>query len=156
MDYRIPGSLKTEHEGLYEELNRAARIGGKAGDAAMLAFKTFQSHIRKEEEIAFPPLDLLRPLSGEEVTTEFSGVLKLCDRLKEELPELISQHDEMRRALQTMNDEAMKQQKRECASLAKRLIRHLLMEEQIFYPAAMMAGEYVRLSIYGPPSTISR
>ncbi len=156
MDYRIPGSLKTEHEGLYEELNRAARIGGKVGDAAMLAFKTLQSHMRKEEEIAFPPLDLLEPLASKKVTTELTGVLKLSDELRKELPGLIYQHDEMRKALQKMNDEAMREEKHEYASLAKRLLQHMMMEEQIFYPAAIMVGEYVRLSLYGPPATISR
>jgi iron-sulfur cluster repair protein YtfE (RIC family) len=156
MDYRIPGSLKTEHEELYEELNRAARITGKVGAAAMLAFKAFQPHIRKEEEIAFPPLDLLQSLAGKDVTTELTGIIKLSDKLKDELQGFIHEHDEMRKALQQMNDEAMKEQKHEYAALAKRLMHHMLLEEQIFYPAAILAGEYIKLSLYGPPVTIKR
>lgn len=156
MDYRIPGSLKAEHEELYEQLNRAARTGGKVGDAAMLAFKPFQSHIKREEELAFPPLDLLLPLSDEKVNTEFTGVIGLADRLKGELTGLLRQHEEMRKALQRMNDEAMREQKYEYASLAKRLMQHMLMEEQVFYPAAIVVGEYVKLYLYGPPAAISR
>jgi len=156
MDYRIPGSLKTEHEELYEQLNRAARIGGKVGAAAMLAFKAFQPHIRKEEEIAFPPLDLLPSLASKDATTELTGIIKLSDRLKDELPGFIYQHDEMRKALQQMNDEAMKEQKHEYAALAKRLMRHMLLEEQILYPAAILSGEYIKLCLYGPPAKISR
>ncbi len=156
MDYRIPGSLKSEHEELYEQLNRAARIGGKIGDAAMLAFKIFQTHIRIEEEIAFPPLDLLQSLADGKVTTELTGAIKLCDRLKDELGGLIFEHDEMRKALQRMKDEAMKERNHEYASLAKRLMQHMLMEEQILYPAAIVAGEYIKLNLFGPPVTISR
>jgi iron-sulfur cluster repair protein YtfE (RIC family) len=156
MDYRIPGSLKTEHEELYEELNRAAHAGGKIGDAAMLAFKPFQSHIKVEEEIAFPPLDLLESLANKDATTELTGAIKLSGRLKDELPGLIFEHDEMRKALQKMKDEAMKERKREYATLAKRLMQHMLLEEQVLYPAAILAGEYIKLSLYGPPATISR
>jgi iron-sulfur cluster repair protein YtfE (RIC family) len=152
MDYRIPGSIKVEHEELYEQLNRAVRIKGKVGDAAMLAFKEFQPHIRKEEEIAFPPLDLLQPLAGKDVTTEHAGIIKLAERLKDELPGFIYQHDEMRKALQRMNDEARREQMHEQAELAKRLIRHMLLEEQILYPAAILVGEHVRYRLYGPPS----
>jgi len=156
MDYRIPGSLKTEHEELYEELNRAARITGKVGAAAMLAFKAFQPHIRKEEKIAFPPLDLLFSLAEKKVTTELTGVIKLCDELKDGLPEFLSEHDEIRVALERMNDAAMREQKPAYASLAKRLMHHMLLEEQILYPAAILAGKYIKLSLYGPPVAINR
>jgi hemerythrin-like domain-containing protein len=156
MDYRIPGSLKIEHEELYEELNRAARTTGKVGDAAMLAFKPFQSHIRKEEEIAFPPLDVLQSLAEKDVTTALTGIIKLSDKLKDELQGFIYEHDQMRKALQQMNDEAMKEQKYEYADLAKMLMRHMQLEEQILYPAAILAGEYIKLRLYGPPATISR
>jgi len=152
MDFRIPGALKVEHEDLYEELNRAARTAGKVGDAALLAFKTFQHHIRREEEFAFPPLGLLGPLASKGVNSELSRVVSLCDRLREQMPDLIREHDEMRKALQEMNDAAMREEKREYATLAKRLLQHMSMEEQIFYPAALVAGEYVKSSLYGAPS----
>jgi iron-sulfur cluster repair protein YtfE (RIC family) len=152
MDFRIPGSLKTEHEELYEELNRAARIGGNVGAAAMLAFKVFQPHIRKEEETAFPPLDLLQPLAEKDVTTEHAGAIKLCERLKNGLPGFLKEHDEMRKALQEMNDAAMREQKPEYAALAKRIMHHMLLEEQILYPAAILAGEYIKHKLYGAPA----
>ncbi len=118
----------------------------------MLAFKEFQPHIRKEEEVAFPPLDLLGTLASKEVTTELAGIIKLTDRLEDELPGFIYQHDVMRDALQKMNDEAMKEQKHEYASLAKRLLRHMLAEEQILYPAAILVGEYIKHRLYGAPA----
>ncbi len=156
MDLRIPGSLKTEHEELYGELNRAARIGGNVGAAATLAFRAFQPHVRKEEEIAFPPLGLLPSLAGKDVTTELTGAIKLCERLKSELREFLKEHEEIRRALQEMDDVATREQKPEYAALAKRVLHHLEIEEQILYPAAIMAGEYIKLRLYGPPVKVSR
>jgi iron-sulfur cluster repair protein YtfE (RIC family) len=152
LDFRIPGPLKVEHEDLYEDLNRAARTGGKVGDAAMLAFKTFQNHRRREEEFAFPLLGLLGPLANKGVSSELSRVVSLCDRFREQMPDLIHEHDEMRKALQVMNDAALREEKPEDATLAKRLLQHMSMEEQIFYPAALVAGEYVKSRLYGAPS----
>ena len=138
MDLRIPSSLKMEHEGLYEELNRAARITGDIGMAAMSAFKIFQHHMSREEEFAFPPLHLLHSIAEKSVDTEFTGVIKLCDTLKDQMPALLKEHDEMRRSLHEMNDIAMKEQRPEYASLAKRLMQHLTLEEEIYYPASLM------------------
>lgn len=152
MDLRIPGSLKTEHEGLYEELNKAARVTGGIGEAAMSAFKIFQHHRTREEEFAFPPLHLLRSLAEKSVDTEFTGVIKLCDKLKGQMSTLVKEHDEMRKSLHEMNDIAMKEQKPEYASLAKRLLQHMSMEEEIYYPASLVVGEYIKEKLYGAPS----
>jgi iron-sulfur cluster repair protein YtfE (RIC family) len=156
MDLRIPGSLKDEHERLYQELNRAARIGGDVGDAALLAFKEFEPHMRKEERIAFPMLDLLGSLAEKEVTTMHSQAIKLGEDLKGALSGLYKDHEVIRDALHRMNDAAMREQKPEYASLAKRAMHHLMLEEQILYPAAVLAGEYVRLSLYGPPAKATK
>jgi iron-sulfur cluster repair protein YtfE (RIC family) len=157
MDYRIPGSLKTEHESLYEGLNRAARVQGAVGDAAILAFKLFEPHIRKEEEFALPELDVLQPLARKEQSIqELSGVLKLCDKLQRQMAVLLEEHDLIRKPLQQLNDVAMKEEKPEYAALAKALIQHLDREEQILYPAAILVGEYVRLKLYGPPVAATR
>ncbi len=152
MDLRIPGTLKTEHEELYEELNRAARVNGAIGMAALSAFKIFQHHMTKEEEFALPPLHLLPSLGERSINTEFTGVIKLCDRLKSQMPTLVKEHDEMRKSLHEMNDVAMKEQKPEYAALAKRLMQHLSMEEEIYYPASLVVGEYIKEKLYGAPS----
>lgn len=156
MDFRIPGSLKDEHEELYEELNRAARIGGDVGDAALLALKGFEPHMRKENRIALPPLDLLNSVAEKEVTTELTGAIKLSDELKNGLPGFLREHDVIRDALQRMNDAAMREQKPAYASLAKRIMHHMMVEEQILYPAAILVGEHIRLSLYGPPAKVKR
>ncbi|AFD00877.1 Hemerythrin HHE cation binding domain protein [Methanocella conradii HZ254] len=154
MDYRIPGVLKTEHEELYTGLNRAARVGGDVGDAAVLAFKSFQPHAKKEEELAFPPLDLLPSLAEKGVTTEVAGMIKVCDRLKRELHALLREHDAMRKALEEMNEAAMREQKPDYAALAKKLMHHIMLEEHVLYPAAILVGEHIKLALYGPPATI--
>jgi hemerythrin-like domain-containing protein len=154
MDYRIPGVLKTEHEELHEGLNRAARIGGDVGDSAILAFRAFQPHARKEEEIAFPPLDLLPSLAEKGVTTEVAGMIKVCDRLRSELHALLREHEAMRKALEEMNEAAMREQKPEYAALAKRMMHHVMLEEHVLYPAAMLVGEHIKAVLYGPPARI--
>jgi iron-sulfur cluster repair protein YtfE (RIC family) len=153
LDLRIPGSLKIEHELLYNELNKAARERGQVGAAAMIAFRIFEGHVRKEEDFAFPPLDLLPSLAEKEVKAKaVESVIKLVDRLGVRLSELLKEHDEMRKALLRMNESAMREQKPAEAMLARRLLQHFDMEEQIFYPASMLAGKYIRDKLYGAHS----
>lgn len=152
MDYRIPGSLKVEHEHLYEELKKAARVQGKVGMAADKAFRFLQPHIRKEEEFALPELDVLPSLAEKNMNEqELSGVIKLCDRLKQDMPAMLEEHRRIMECMQELNDVATREQKPEYAHLAKAFMHHIEVEEQILYPAALLVGEYVRLKLYGSP-----
>ncbi|HWQ96104.1 MAG TPA: hypothetical protein VN368_01905 [Candidatus Methylomirabilis sp.] len=64
MEFKIPQSLKLEHEKLHAELARATRVHGKIGEAAKAVEKVLHPHFMKEEEYAMPPLGLLSSLSS--------------------------------------------------------------------------------------------
>jgi len=89
MEFKIPKSLKLEHEELHEELAKATRESGKIGDAAKAVAKILRPHFVKEEEYALPPLGLLPFLAEGKVTPEMADVLKMTDKLKAELHQML-------------------------------------------------------------------
>jgi len=147
MDFIIPESLRREHEELHEQLRKATREGGAVGDAARAVAKLMHPHFIKEDEYALPPLGLLPLLAQGTVTPEMAGVLKLTDKLKQDLGDMVAEHRSIVAALQVLGDAAKGEHKPEVVAFAEKLIQHAQTEEQVMYPAALLIGAYVRLAL---------
>ena len=147
MEFNIPQSLKSEHEELHGELARATKVGGKIGDSAKKVAKILHPHFMKEEEYAMPPLGLLSLLAQGKNTPEMAGAITMTDRLKADLPEMLKEHKAIVAALKDLIDAAKKENKMEYAHFADKLVLHAQNEEEVFYPAAILVGEYLKLKL---------
>ena len=49
MEFKIPESLRLEHDELHRQLVKAIEEGGKVGEAAMAVADVLQPHFEKEE-----------------------------------------------------------------------------------------------------------
>jgi hypothetical protein len=146
MTFQIPTPLKLEHEELHAELVRATKAGGKVGEAAKGVAKVLHDHFLREEEFALPPIGLLSALARGEVDENMKTVLRMTDRLKAELPEMLEEHKAVVAALQNLVAAAEAENKPEHARFAEKLMLHAQTEEEVLYPAAILVGEYLKLS----------
>jgi ribosomal protein S7 len=147
MEFKVPQPMRMEHEELLTELEKAAKVDGKVGEAAKVVAKAMQIHSVKEEEYALPPLALLSQLAAGRVTPEMECVLDMTNLLKEDLPYLLAEHQAIVAALMDLIDVAKAEGKSDCAHLAERLILHAQVEEEVAYPAAILIGEYLKLKL---------
>jgi hypothetical protein len=147
MDIKIPAALQAEHEELHEELLDLTKAGGKTGQAAAAVAKALHAHFEKEEELAMPPLGLLRELAEGAVRPEMAKVVGLTDRLKRELPAMLKEHEAILVALQTLAEAGRQEGKPQAEHFARKLQLHAESEEQVLYPAAILVGEYVKLKL---------
>lgn len=147
MEFKIPRSLKLEHEELHTKLAEATRISGEIGDAAKVVAKILHPHFVKEEEYALPPLGLLPMIAEGKVTPEMGSVISMTDRLKSELNQMLEEHKEIVAALKNLTDAAKKGEKTEYAHFAEKLMLHAQNEEEVLYPAAILIGEYLKLKL---------
>jgi hypothetical protein len=147
MEFRIPQSLKTEHEELHAELAKAARESGKVGDAAKVVASLLHPHFVKEEEYAMPPLGLLPLLAEGKVTPEMVAVLAMTDRLKAEHQQMLREHKAIVAALEKLVAAAKAENKLEHANFAEKLMLHAQNEEEVLYPAAILVGEHLKLKL---------
>ena len=145
MKFEIPQSLKIEHEELHSTLVRATKESGLTGVAAKEVAALLHPHFVKEEEFALPPLALLAPLSRGEWAAEMRDVLALTEKLKAELPQMLSEHRSIVVALDKLEEAARSEDRPEYAEFAEKLKLHAQTEEEVSYPAALLIGDYVKL-----------
>ncbi|MBI5192814.1 MAG: hypothetical protein HZA08_05170 [Nitrospirae bacterium] len=147
MDFKSPETLNEEHLELHKELAGLKNVGGDIGEAADLVIELMHPHFMKEEEYAMPPLGLLKTLATEEATPEMKAIIDITDRLKMLMPRMLEEHQQIFEGLLNLANVATKENKLEYASIAKNLIAHVKIEEEFYYPAALLVGEYLKLKL---------
>jgi hypothetical protein len=147
MECQIPRPLKVEHEELHAELVKATTMEGKIGEAARAVAALLHPHFVKEEAYALPPLSLLSLLAAGKVTPEMRDVLLMTDRLRTELPQMLAEHKTIVAALHQLVDAAKRENQMEYARFAEKLMLHAETEEEVFYPTAILIGEYLKLKL---------
>jgi len=144
MSFQIPESMRVEHAGIHEALVAATREPGRVGEAARELAQILHPHFEREEEIALPPLALLRPLAAGEYRPEMCAVLKMTDALRAELPEMLREHQDIAAAARKLELTAREETNGKVEELAKELQLHARSEEELFYPMAILVGDVLR------------
>jgi len=149
MRFVVPGTVSAEHQELHVRLSEAARLDGPVGDAARAVERLLQPHFVREEQVALPPLALLKAAAEGTVTPDMAEVFELTDALERAMPRLLAEHQEIVGALLVFSDLAGREGRPECVRFAARLIQHLRTEEAVLYPAAVLVGRYLKLVLPG-------
>ena len=142
--FPIPASIRAEHAEILAELAAATKLSGSTGEAARNLARVLDPHFQREEQIALPPLGLLAPLSRGEVHPSMAGILPLTDSLRAEMPSMLAEHARIRAAVVALETAARAGRNRQALTLTEKLKLHALTEEEITYPAALVAGDMVR------------
>jgi len=140
----IPASISEEHLELMAGLVNAAAERGPVGQAARDLNALLQPHFDREEQIALPPLGLLRPLLDGGLPAGAEQVLPLTDSLRAELPRMLAEHRLIAAAVDHFEQVARAENVYRYEMLAVSLRRHARTEEEVLYPAAILVGELVR------------
>jgi hypothetical protein len=148
--FPFPISLLQEHAELQTALDTAADLPGETGKAARRVLTLVTPLFKDEQRYVHPLLNLLPMLGKRQLEPWMSELLPLADRLPNEIDELSGVDIVIGNALDELNIAAWREGHPEYAFLADRIRRHNRMEEEIFYPAALVVGDYLRLKC--PPA----
>ena len=148
MPLSTPPSLLHEHQKLHDDISRAAHLPGALGEAAERVARILQTHVRKEEAYALPPLgmlnDSLKPAPDAGQSRE---IVLLADELQTHMNDMLAEHRMLVAALQEFVTAARQAGRVDLADVAVRLLAHIRLEEEVIYPAAVMLGQYLRLKL---------
>lgn len=145
MGMAIPSSLKHEHGELLAELDAATKTAGNAAEAARDLARLLRPHFKKEEELALPPLGLLETLAQGAMPEDADAAAALAGRFNVELSTMLGEHRAISAAVQRLYDAASQELRPDLGRFARQLMLHARMEEEIYYPAAIVIGEYLVL-----------
>jgi hypothetical protein len=145
--FTTPASIEAEHEELHSELAAVGKMPGRTGAAARHVAELLHPHFVSEEEFALPPLALLRPLVDTGVAHEMRDIVAMTDRLKAEMPRMLDEHKAIVAALDELRAAATAERRPEGSRFAEKLTAHAQHEEEVLYPAAIIVGEYLKLTL---------
>ncbi len=150
MRIEMPTSLRLEHDELQQSLAAAKGERGELGRAARKVARLLETHFRREEAFAMPPLGLLARLARGELEPAMAEVFPQTEWLKANLVMLVTEHQAIVAALERLLAAAQAQGRPEWVEFAERLMNHARMEEELMYPAAVLVGEYLRVRLAQP------
>jgi hypothetical protein len=146
-DFKIPEPLQIRQDELCAALERAVSTGGKTGTAARKLQQVLQPHLLKEETDLLQPLGLLLPLARGEITPAMRQVLSRTEHLKARMFEIVREHAEIIEAARELLRVARAERKLALAAFTERLMLRTWTDEVVFYPAAVLIGEYLKLRL---------
>lgn len=85
-----------------------------------------------------------RRLREGDATAEMRSVLPMTDALERKLPQMLREHEVIRRALTKFRTAAERNGRQDYVRFADNLAAHAREEEEILYPAAIVVGRYVK------------
>ena len=140
----IPRSLREEHAELHARLVATTKAPGRVGESARAVAAVLHPHFLREEQIALPPLGVLRALADGRTTPEMASVLPLTDSLRAELPRMLTEHMAIGVTVQRLARDAKAAGNADAERLAEQIRLHALTEEEVMYPAAVLVDDLVR------------
>jgi hypothetical protein len=144
-DFEIPEPLQVNQNEMCVALERAARSGGRTGRSARDLMKVLQPHLLKEEDDLLQTLGLLVPLAHNEFDGGMLEVLAKTEHLKARRFEIMREHVEIIEAAHKLLHAAHAEKKLSLVGFTERLMLRAWTDEVIFYPAAILIGEYLKL-----------
>lgn len=143
--FQIPEPLQVNQNEMCVALERAAHSGGRTGKAARDVMKVLQPHLLKEEDDLLQTLGLLVPLAHNEFNAGMLDVLEKTEHLKSRMFEIMREHVEIIEAAHKLLQAAHAEKKLSLVGFTERLMLRAWTDEVVFYPAAILIAEYLKL-----------
>ncbi len=160
MKMSIPTTVERSHQELLGLLVAAQRLPGKTGVVAEELAKNLQPHLDREEECALPLLGLLQTLVTRNVNAAESGrATKLYTQMKKEYPRMTREHKELHKLIEQLKKVGAEEGHLTAVRFAEKLERHTQDDEELLYPAALLAGRLASKDnrmgtrLYGPATS---
>ena len=104
--------------------------------------KPLQEHMEMEESLVLPLLGLLRDYAkGKKGSASARKASSLYVRLQKEYPGMLRGHRELGKVLDKLKKVGAEEGHLTAVRFAEALVRYSQEEEEVFYPAALLAGK---------------
>jgi hypothetical protein len=143
-EFKIPEPLKMDQNELCVALERAIHSGGKTGKAARELLRVLQPHLLKEEEDFLQTLGFLVPLAQGEITPAMRSIPSKTEHLKTRMFEIMREHAAIIEAARRLLRAARSERKLSLVTFTEHLMLRAWTDEVVFYPAAILIGEYLK------------
>jgi hypothetical protein len=141
----VPSAIKNEHDYLLEQMHTFTLFQDSTGLVALKLDSLMQHHFQEEEDFVLPPLGHLPSLASGEIPEHSKEVIQLTEKLKSQLTHMSVEHQLIKAYLGELKQAANHENNPEIIEFEKQVHKHATTEEEVFFPAAIQVGEYLKL-----------
>jgi iron-sulfur cluster repair protein YtfE (RIC family) len=137
----VPGSLMKQHEYL---LSKAKSFSVNNDSIAKELYEVIEYHFSEEEQYLFPVLGILPELAAGNIPEKTDSIVAFAEKFKTNSAKLLAEHQMITKLIgeyrlkSKLNDTAL-------IIFEKELLEHARFEEEIYFPAAVVIGDYLKL-----------
>jgi len=142
----VPSVLKKEHNQFLEKLAGIASLQDSTGRCAKKLYELMDYHFKEEEDYVLPPLGLLPVLAMGKIPEQSEKVIQLTERFRSNSAKMIAEHQMIKAYLDEMMLVGAKENHPEISGFDQELQKHAASEEEVFFPTAILIGEYLKLA----------
>ncbi len=142
----IPASIKKEHEELLNTIHAFTLFQDSTGKTAIELEKLMLHHFKEEEDYVLPPLGLLPDLSKGLLPEKKQEIIAMTEKLKEQYSHMSAEH-QLIAHLNKLMTIAAEENHPEVAEFGKAIHKHASAEEEIYFPTAIVVGEFLKMKI---------
>jgi hypothetical protein len=142
--FKVPLSLRRDHNEIRRELARAQLEAGPIGEAAKRIADLCIPHFELEEQVVFPAFSVLHDLAFDGVSDDMAELLPLIDMFMREHERLLRQHRLILDAIDALWEAAYDENSKEYVDFAYTLRSHERMDTGIIYPTVLLIGRHLR------------
>lgn len=147
----VPSSIKETHASLLEQVHNLTLHKDKSTQIALTLETLMLHHFKEEENFILPPLGLLPLLAKGELPKESKEIILLCEKMKSQMDHMSVEHQMIKVHIDELKQASKKENLAEIIEFEKEVIKHAISEEEIFFPTAILIGEYLKLKTAKKP-----
>lgn len=140
----VPACIKEEHERLLRQMEKLTVLKDSTGRVAARTLQLMQHHFQEEEDYVLPPLRTLPLLASELIPAHSAEIIRLTEKLRSQLAHLNAEHQMVRNHLEELRLAIAYDKRPDISMLEEEVARHARVEEEVYFPAAILVGEYLK------------
>ena len=140
----VPSSLKKTHSELLQQLHQFTLINDSSATVALKLEELMLHHFLEEEDYILSPLGLLPSLSKGQFPEHPQEIIILSEKAKSQIDHMSAEHQLITAYIEELKQASAEENQPAIIAFEKDVSKHALSEEEVYFPAAIMVGEYLK------------
>ena len=141
----VPSSIKKTHATLLEQIHKMTLYKDSSGRVAIKLEGMMEHHFKEEEDFILPPLGLLPLLANDQIPVQSKEIILLSEKVKSQLNHMSAEHQLIKAYLEELKQASNIENLPEIIEFENEVFKHATSEEEVFFPASILIGEYLKL-----------
>ena len=147
----VPSSLKNTHAKILDHVHQLTFAKDSSVQVALKLEELMLHHFKEEENIILPPLGLLPTLAKGKIPKESKDLTLFTDQLKTQMDHMSAEHQLIKAYIEELKQASKKENLSAIVTFENEVSQHAISEEEVFFPASILVGEYLKLKTVKKP-----